>query len=184
MRLKPKAKVNSSQLRADGPRDQCTKHSKTMAISSQLSGYGRGRDRYENRTQELKYIADYLQQEIAISEEVGLFVPAQFNRSAWGAAEPGPGNVDGGEALFQACDLFAVLQTEKARRVGEANIRMSLAVHKQRNGPTAIGKDAIQLDFHKDRMMFFPRLEDAGDVYPDEPAKSDWQNGDDAERFL
>src|SRR5205823_6187758 len=119
----------------------------------------------------------YLQQEIAISEEVALIVPAQFNRSGWSATELGPGNIDGGEAFFQACDLFAVLQTEKAKKVNETTIRASLAIHKQRNGPTATGKDAIQLDFHKDRMMFFPRLEDAGEEVPDEVRS-------DAERFL
>jgi replicative DNA helicase len=138
-------------------------------------GLLRGRNdnnRYENRTQELKYIASYLQQEIAISEEVGLIVPAQFNRSGWGAAELGPGNIDGGEAFHQACDMFAVLNTEKSKKVGAVTAPASFAIHKQRNGPTATGKDAILLDFNKDRMMFFPRLEDSGEEVPDEPTEN------------
>lgn len=133
-----------------------------------LHGHGRGRDRYENRVQELKYIADYLQQEIAIQEEVGLIVPAQFNRSAWNAGERGPGNIDGGEAYFQACDLFAVLDTDsKKAKPGDPSIPASLAIHKQRNGPTATGKEAIQLDFHRDQMKFHSRLSDVGDEVPD-----------------
>lgn len=134
-----------------------------------LSGYGKGRDRYENRTQELKYIADYLQQEIAIGENVALDVPAQFNRSAWGAKEPGPANIDGGEAYYHACDLFAVLHTEMDKALpGDKTVKASLAVYKQRNGPTAVGKEKLKYMFHREKMEFYPALEDEGEA--EEPA--------------
>lgn len=122
------------------------------------------------RTQELKYIADFLQQDIAITEEVGLLVPAQFNRSGWSAQEPGPGNVDGGEAYHDACDLFAVLNTEPTVVKGMSGSNLSkatLKVYKQRNGPVALGKDAIHMMFDRTRMQFFPRAQDAGEEVPD-----------------
>lgn len=122
------------------------------------------------RTQELKYIADFLQQDIAITEEIGLLVPAQFNRSGWSAQEPGPGNVDGGEAYHDACDLFAVLNTEPTvvKGVPGSNLsKATLKVYKQRNGPVALGKDAIQLMFDRTRMQFFPRAQDAGEEVPE-----------------
>lgn len=128
-----------------------------------LSGYGGGRDRYENRTQELKYIASALQQQIAIDENVGVIVPAQFNRSGWSVKDPGPGNIDGGEAFYQACDLYATLGMESTKP-GEKTARAHLSVWKQRNGPTAMGKERIKLIFHREKMEFFPCIEDEGDV--------------------
>lgn len=127
-----------------------------------LSGYGSGRDRYENRTQELKYISAVLQQDIAIEEKVALIVPAQFNRSGWGTKEPGPANIDGGEAYHDACDLFAVLDVQTAEDERERASEGSLKIYKQRNGPTG----SIRLMFNRDTMRFAPRLEDEGE--PDE----------------
>lgn len=131
-----------------------------------LSGYGGGRDRYENRTQELKYISSALQQQIAIEENVGLLIPAQFNRSGWGVKDPGPGNIDGGEAFYQACDLYATLGMESAKP-GDKTTKAHLSVWKQRNGPTAMGKERIKLIFQRERMEFFPCAEDEGEI--DEP---------------
>jgi replicative DNA helicase len=132
---------------------------------------------YESaRTQELKYIADFLQQEIAIGEDVGLIVPAQFNRSGWKDNDPGPGNVDGGEAYHDACDLFAVLNTEPAilkSTDGKQMSKASLKVFKQRNGPIAVGKEALKLIFNRTQMQFFSRLEGAGEEVPE---KGDWQS--------
>lgn len=120
----------------------------------------------ESRTQELKYVADYLQQEIAIGEDVGLIVPAQFNRSGWNSNDPGPGNVDGGEAYHDACDLFAVLNTETTLIKDTGDRKLSnakLTVFKQRNGPVALGKEALKMVFDRHKMQFVPRLEDAGE---------------------
>lgn len=120
----------------------------------------------ENRTQELKYVADYLQQEIAIGEDIGLIVPAQFNRSGWNSNDPGPGNIDGGEAYHDACDLFAVLNTETTLIKDTGDRKLSnakLTVFKQRNGPVALGKEALKMVFDRHKMQFVPRLEDAGE---------------------
>lgn len=127
-----------------------------------LSGYGSGRDRYENRTQELKYIATSLQQHIAIDEEVGVIVPAQFNRSGWNIDDPGPANIDGGEAYYQACDLYATLMT-KSKKEAEETAGAWLKVWKQRNGP--VGK--IKLQFRPAEMEFF--AEGADEEAPDAP---------------
>lgn len=124
-----------------------------------ISGYGAGRDRYENKTQELKFIAGALQQQIAIGEGVGVIVPAQFNRAAWSAGG-GPGNVDGGEAFYQACDLFATLELKsKDSMLTEKDSKAVLKIQKHRNGPT--GK--IDLLFNRERMEFGPRPEDEGE---------------------
>jgi len=132
-----------------------------------VSGYGRGRDKYENKTQELKYTADFIQQDISIGEDLVTIVAAQFNRSAWGKKDPGPESIDGGEAYYQACDLFAVLTTEAQKDEGDLS-KARLAVWKQRNGPTAVGKRAIKLQFHRPKMQFYPTLDELGEEVPDD----------------
>lgn len=123
-----------------------------------ISGYGAGRDRYENKTQELKYISSALQQRIAIDEQLGVIVPAQFNRSAWSAKEDaGPANIDGGEAFYQACDLFATLTVEKQTE-RENMSKARLKVQKHRNGPTG----EIGLEFDRAMMRFSVALIDDG----------------------
>lgn len=161
--IKDRVRVVKKNLADDG------KELKVIGIDyyGKLSGYGRGRDRYENRTQELKYIADFIQQDICISEDLVSIVPAQFNRGAWGKKDPGPENIDGGEAYYQACDLFAVLTTEAQKDEKDVSAAR-LAVWKQRNGPTAVGKRAIKLQFHRPKMQFFPTLDELGEEVSDE----------------
>lgn len=151
---------------------------KSLAPEKRLAAVGidwygklRSKERHENRTQELKFIADFLQ-EMAIEEDVALCVPAQFNRSGWNSNEPGPANIDGGEAYHDACDLFAVLHTDATMVASTGGQRLSkakLTVFKQRNGPIAVGKDALKMMFDRTRLQFFPRIEDAGEEAPREP---------------
>lgn len=151
---------------------------KSLAPEKRLAAVGidwygklRSKERHENRTQELKFIADFLQ-EMAIEEDVALCVPAQFNRSGWNSNEPGPANIDGGEAYHDACDLFAVLHTDAtivASTGGQRLSKAKLTVFKQRNGPIAVGKDALKMMFDRTRLQFFPRIEDSGEEAPSEP---------------
>lgn len=147
-----------------------------------LSGYGAGRDRYENRTQELKYIAAFLQQQIALDQEVGLIVPAQFNRSGWSAAEPGPGNIDGGEAYFQACDLYATLKSKEIKQ-GESTANADLVIFKQSDGP----RGKLALTFHGPKMEFFKREADEEEE-PEKPdlraAMNELNESDDQKEYL
>lgn len=157
-----------------------------VAIDSfnRASGHGGGRDHYENRTQELKYIANAIQQQICQDENVAGLVPTQFNRTAWSAAEPGPQHIDGGEAYYQACDLFAALKTKAAKKGAEQR-ESSLNIYKQRNGPP----DKILLWFHGPSMSFCERKEkpvdalDEGDEDTDTPNKQEPPPAD-RERFL
>jgi replicative DNA helicase len=157
-----------------------------VAIDSfnRASGHGSGKDRYENRTQELKYIANAIQQQICQDENVAGLVPTQFNRTAWSASEPGPQHIDGGEAYYQACDLFAALKTKAAKKGAEMR-ESALTIYKQRNGPP--GK--VLLWFHGPSMTFSERKEkladelDEGDPEPSTEAEPE-PSPEDREHYI
>lgn len=124
------------------------------------NGRGRGRDRYENKTAELEYIANTAK-EMAEAEQLPVVMPAQFNQEGAKQEHPQIENVRGGMAYFNACDICATLVTSEYKS-GLPTRDATMYIKKNRNG---LAGDAGVIDLVLDnrRLEFYPMAKDVSD---------------------
>ena len=122
------------------------------------NGRGSGKDRYENKTAELEYVANTAK-EMAETEQLPVVMPAQFNQEGAKQEHPQIENVRGGMAYFNACDICATLVTSEYKS-GLPTRDSTLYIKKNRNG---LAGDAGIIDMVLDnrRLEFHPVSKDA-----------------------